>query len=396
MSGYLKKYFTLIPRAVFEDPFRGGQNKLVVCDTYDSMGNPTESNTRHLASKIFNNPQCKEQEPWFGLEQEYFLMNAETHKPLGWPKNGVPEAQGKYYCGVGQGKVFGRDIVDKHYEYCLNAGIKISGINAEVAPGQWEFQIGPCFGIDEGDEMWIARYLLIRIAEKHNLNICFESKPIHDNWNGSGCHTNFSTIEMREGTENTSGLDHINIAIKRLSKKHNLHMKLYGKRKNKTASFDKFTSGIANRSDVAADLVVTDPDQLLLSELTVTYSKEDDVWTVSGEGLKQPLRGSRQISGPGFILNINGQAAAGDTFHLSPYEGAALSMRFLLDKPQQLAAASGLLTSTPVSSTNTVVTIKKIRRMKTMSIIGDKLISTLSLSAEARFRRMIIKFKILW
>ena len=87
---------TLIPRALFNDPFRGGQNKLVVCDTYDSMGNPTESNTRYLANKIFNNPRCKEQEPWFGLEQEYFLMNTDTNKPLGWPKNGVPGAQGKY------------------------------------------------------------------------------------------------------------------------------------------------------------------------------------------------------------------------------------------------------------------------------------------------------------
>jgi glutamine synthetase len=246
---------TLIPRAVFDDPFRGEQNKFVVCDTYDSMGNPTESNTRYLANNIFNNPRCKEQEPWFGLEQEYFLMNTDTNKPLGWPKNGVPEAQGKYYCGVGQGKVFGRDIVNKHYEYCLTSGITISGINAEVAPGQWEFQIGPVCGISAGDHMLVARYILERITEdSYETSVNYDPKPITGDWNGSGCHTNFSTKNMREGTSNRTGLIWINEGIDKLSHKHKEHMEVYGSGNERrmtgeyeTSSYNTFSSSVAGR-----------------------------------------------------------------------------------------------------------------------------------------------------
>ena len=110
------------------------------------------------------------------MEQEYFIIDKETNKPLGMPKYDNNK-QGQYYCSIGASNSFGRFIAEEHLHACLYSRLNISGINAEVAPGQWEFQIGPCCGIDEGDEMWIARYLLIRIAEKHNLNICFEPKP---------------------------------------------------------------------------------------------------------------------------------------------------------------------------------------------------------------------------
>jgi len=188
------------------------------------------------------------------IEQEYFLMNLETGRPLGWPQEGEPEEQGKYYCGVGSGKVFGREIVDRHYKLCLEAGVRISGINAEVAPGQWEFQIGPCLGIEQGDHLWMARYLLQRVAEKYNVMINWEPKPMSGDWNGSGCHTNYSTHNMRNGTAEKEGLDYINEAIEKLSLKHDEHMKVYGSGNEKrmtgqheTASFDKFSSGVANR-----------------------------------------------------------------------------------------------------------------------------------------------------
>ena len=109
---------------------------------------------------------------------------------------------------------------------------------------------------------------------------------------------------------------------------------------NKTMTL---STGISNRSEVAGELFISDPELLPLSELTATYSKEDDIWTMSGVDLDAPLRGSRQINGPGFTLIFNGEAAAGDTIHLSTLTGAASGMRFLLDKPQQLAAASGFL-----------------------------------------------------
>lgn len=50
--------------------------------------------------------------------------------PLGWPKHGYPEPQGKYYCGVGADKVYGREVIDAHYRACLYTGLQLFGTNA--------------------------------------------------------------------------------------------------------------------------------------------------------------------------------------------------------------------------------------------------------------------------
>ena len=237
------------PKALFNNPFGLPYDYIVLCDTYLPDGSPLYNNTRIVADMIFN--EKLEEEPWFGLEQEYFLIDPTTNKPLGFDETGK---QGQYYCSVGCENAFGRKIIDEHFRMCLFAGVKIGGINAEVAPGQWEFQIGPCVGIDAGDHLWTARYILQRLGEIHNVKIDLSPKPLKGDWNGSGCHTNYSTKNMREGTMYKTGLEYIDEAIDKLSKNHQEHMKVYGSGneermtgKHETASYNVFTDGVANR-----------------------------------------------------------------------------------------------------------------------------------------------------
>jgi glutamine synthetase len=237
----------LKPRRIFRDPFRRGNNIIVMCDTYHPNGEPLKTNTRHNAAKIFS--QKQELVPWFGIEQEYTIFTLDK-TPLGWPKGGFPGPQGPYYCSAGADVAFGRAIVEAHYRACLYAGVSISGINAEVMPGQWEFQVGPVEGIDMGDQLWISRYLLHRVAEQFDVVISFAAKPIDGDWNGAGAHTNYSTAPMRE----EGGYKHIIEAIEKLAQKHQEHIEVYGtgneKRltgKHETASIHQFSYGVANR-----------------------------------------------------------------------------------------------------------------------------------------------------
>jgi glutamine synthetase len=248
------------PRRIFTCPFRDKNlDILVMCDTYYPNGDPHETNTRFYADKSFN--EKLDSKPWFGLEQEYFMLNPQSLAPLQFDEK-KQSPQGRYYCSVGHGNTIGRHVAEEHLDACLTAGIKISGINAEVAPAQWEFQIGPCEGIESGDHLWIARYILNRVAEKFGVVISYHPKPIKGNWNGSGCHANYSTVEMREGTgkgieegtKEIDGLDYINKALTKLSKKHDEHMNVYGSGnelrmtgEHETSSYDVFTYDIANR-----------------------------------------------------------------------------------------------------------------------------------------------------
>ncbi|WP_188187435.1 glutamine synthetase [Nonomuraea sp. SYSU D8015] len=177
------------------DPIRGGDNVLVLCEVEEINGDPHSSNTRALLRPIAE--QYAEQDSWFGIEQEYTFFKGS--RPLGFPEGGFPAPQGPYYCGVGADAIFGREIVELHLDRCLAAGLKISGINAEVMPGQWEFQVGPAGPLEVADHLWVARYLLYRTAEEFGVEATLDPKPARGDWNGAGAHTNFSTKAMREG-----------------------------------------------------------------------------------------------------------------------------------------------------------------------------------------------------
>eukprot|EP00486_Rosalina_sp_Unknown_P000335 CAMPEP_0201567648 /NCGR_PEP_ID=MMETSP0190_2-20130828/8235_1 /ASSEMBLY_ACC=CAM_ASM_000263 /TAXON_ID=37353 /ORGANISM="Rosalina sp." /LENGTH=145 /DNA_ID=CAMNT_0047987883 /DNA_START=455 /DNA_END=889 /DNA_ORIENTATION=+ len=143
---------------------------------------PISTNKRASANKVFEQKDVKSEEPWYGIEQEYTLFGPEGNTPLGWPNNGFPAPQGPYYCSVGTNFAHGRQVAEAHYRACLYAGIDISGINAEVMAGQWEYQIGPSVGIDSGDQMWLSRYLLNRVAEDFGAIVSYEPKPIKGDW----------------------------------------------------------------------------------------------------------------------------------------------------------------------------------------------------------------------
>lgn len=228
------------------DPIRGGSNLLVMCEVMNPDSTPHISNTRsHLA---YISEKFSDKEAWFGIEQEYTLF--EGRNPLGWPEGGYPAPQGPFYCGVGADEVFGRDIVEEHLELCLNAGLHISGINAEVMPGQWEYQIGPLGPLESADQIWLSRWILYRISEDYGISATLHPKPVKGDWNGAGAHTNYSTKEMRAN----GGIKEIEVACKKLEKNHGKHIAVYGAHNeerltglHETCSINEFRYGVSDR-----------------------------------------------------------------------------------------------------------------------------------------------------
>ncbi|HHO53701.1 MAG TPA: glutamine synthetase [Deltaproteobacteria bacterium] len=228
------------------DPLRGDPHKLVLCEVLDIDGAPHRTNTRAPLREAAD--RHRDQDTWVGIEQEYTMFKGS--RPLGWPAGGYPAPQGPFYCGVGADEVFGREIAEEHLDACLAAGLKIYGINAEVMPGQWEFQVGTGGPVEISDHLVLARYLLYRVGEGHNTSMTLHPKPVRGDWNGSGAHTNFSTAAMRA----PGGLAVIHEAIKRLEANHAHHIAHYGDGieqrltgKHETCSYKEFRFGDSDR-----------------------------------------------------------------------------------------------------------------------------------------------------
>ena len=234
----------LNPVFITPDPIRGGDDILVLCEVLNIDLSPHSSNLRAECAAVAE--KYASYEPWFGIEQEYTFLK-DGH-PLGWPIGGFPGPQGPYYCGVGSDEIWGRDVVEAHTSACIAAGLDISGTNAEVMMGQWEFQIGPAGTLEAADQVWMARYLLYRVAEDFDVAATLDPKPIKGDWNGAGAHTNFSTNEMREN------YDAIISAAEALGKKAELHITNYGAGvedrltgAHETAPWTEFSYGVSNR-----------------------------------------------------------------------------------------------------------------------------------------------------
>lgn len=245
----------LKPVMFVECPTLSEVDYLVLCEVFNPDGTEHESNTRAKLRKILDMGGW-DQAPWLGFEQEYtmFMRNI----PLGWPEHGYPAPQGPYYCGVGSEQIFGRELAREHAHLCMDCGLMYYGMNAEVMPGQWEFQIGyrgndkeDSSALNISDHTWIARWLLHRVSENYDVHISLDNKPVKGDWNGAGMHTNISTKDMRDQKKGAKAID---TAVERLAEKHLRHIELYGDRLeerltglHETASIHEFSAGTADR-----------------------------------------------------------------------------------------------------------------------------------------------------
>ncbi len=228
------------------DPIREGNDILVLCEVLMPDLSPHPTNTRAGCAEMAEKHAGHEM--IFGIEQEYTFLSGTGTRPLGFPEEGYPAPQGDYYCGLGPDHIFGRDTVEIHLDASLRAGLDIEGINAEVMPGQWEFQVGAIGATEVSDQLWVARWLLYRIAEEEGIIATLDPKPAQGDWNGAGAHTNFSTKEMRSDYQPC--ID----AAEALKRRHDLHISNYGfgiegrlTGLHETCSYKEFRYGVSDR-----------------------------------------------------------------------------------------------------------------------------------------------------
>lgn len=251
----------LKPRKLYmssENPQRG----YVLCEVYNTKGNPHISNTRSDLLKIVDKNEDANS-ILFGVEQEYIFINPKNQQPYLWPtrwdeeekieKTMFPGPQGRYYCGTGN-FIRGKDIVREHARRCIDLGLTLTGTNAEVMLSQWEYQLGPNTALDVADDLWMARFLYDQLAEENDFAVEYYPKLFKDNdsWAGTGCHINFSTPTLRDNDDNKRYIDDLLVGI---SEDHKKHIKVYGignenrlTGKNETCHIDTFEWGDSDRT----------------------------------------------------------------------------------------------------------------------------------------------------
>jgi glutamine synthetase len=215
----------------------------VLCEVLNSNGKPHETNDRAKLGK-------DDEDFWVGFEQEYFIRSGHNKPIIGFNNGGIIDPQGTYYCGVG-GQMVGRSLTEQHLDMCLEYGIGIEGTNAEVALGQWEYQVFAKGKLKAADDLWMSRYFLYKIAEKYGYQIELHPKPLTTgDWNGSGLHTNFSNKRMRE----TGGEKYFKSIFASFESRMDEHIENYGSDnhlrltgKHETQSIDKFSWGVSDR-----------------------------------------------------------------------------------------------------------------------------------------------------
>ncbi|KAH1005778.1 glutamine synthetase 2 cytoplasmic isoform X1 [Dendroctonus ponderosae] len=241
----------IVPIAMYADPFRRGNNKMVLCETFSHDKKPTKTNHRQCCIEVLN--KVCEQEVMFGFEQEFYLIGPQGD-PYGWPCGSTPKSSGKNYSGIGSQRVVGREVLECIYRCCLYSGIEIYGTTAERAYGQWEVLTGPTLSIKAADDLWMARYIIQRVAEEFGLSASFKANLVK-NGVPSGLHTNMST----KCTRDDGGLKHIQDYICKLEKNHKTDQKYYdcseGKHlkerltgRHHTCNIEKFKSGVGDRT----------------------------------------------------------------------------------------------------------------------------------------------------
>ncbi|KAK9832481.1 hypothetical protein WJX81_000192 [Elliptochloris bilobata] len=222
----------LRPRAIYPDPVRGGDHILVLCDTYTPPTVESDSGAQQMQLHPSNNRAPCERvmraaassAPVFSCEQQYSLLDPKTGWPVGLPEGSMAGTSNSY-CASGAALASGRDFQDAHLRACMHAGVRISGGHAEAAVGQWSYCVGPCRGIELGDQLWISRFILLRMADQFRTRASFEPKPVPGDWQGNGAHVKVSTRETREAGR---GWFAVQEHVRRLGAAHGQHLMAYG------------------------------------------------------------------------------------------------------------------------------------------------------------------------